>query len=416
MKKCIKARRSGYEEVNRLVWDWFTGARARNMPVSGRMIQERARMYAAEMGYDNFTGSNGWLDRWRKCHDVHFASLCGEGADVDNVTVENWLKQLPTICTGCRQEDIFNADETGLFYWALPTCSMVIGGEGSNPQGGKRSKERVTVLVCCSATGEKLTPLVIGSSKNPCCFKNPLTLPVQYVANKRAWMTNDIWHRWLDDLNHKMKEQGCHILLFIDNCSAHTDLYFTNVKLVYLPPNTTPRLQPCDAGIIQAMKMRYRKQLLRHVLFYMEEASSASNLAKKVNILDAVMWWKMAWDEIDAATIEKCFIHCGFGKDPPGTLMEDVTCSTVTEVQLDSQLETFIVDAGVTWQEYANCDNELDTMHTIELVGGEEASVTESATESDTEDDEDDGHTLSVRDVAGYLEEIRKFSLDINNK
>jgi len=44
---------------------------------------------------------------------------------------------------------------------------------------------------------EKLEPLVIGKSKNPCCFKNVKRLPIIYEANKNAWMTSDIWKLWL---------------------------------------------------------------------------------------------------------------------------------------------------------------------------------------------------------------------------
>ena len=83
-----------------------------------------------------------------------------------------------------------------------------------------------------------------------------------------------------------MKHDKCSILLFIDNCTVHSDVQFSNIGP--LSVNTTSKLQPCDAGIIQATKMHYRKLLLRHVLF-MDEAACASDLAKSVNILDAIM-------------------------------------------------------------------------------------------------------------------------------
>ena len=78
-------------------------------------------------------------------------------------------------------------------------------------------------------------------------------------------------------------------MLFLDNCSAHPDVVCSNIKLSFLPPNTTSRLQPCDAGIIQNVKVHYHKQLLRHVLNRMDQATCASELAKKVCILDAIM-------------------------------------------------------------------------------------------------------------------------------
>ena len=64
-----------------------------------------------------------------------------------------------------------------------------------------------------------------------------------------------------------MRMQDIKILLFIDNCSAHPHLDFSNIKLAFFPPNTTSKLQPMDAGIIQNFKLIYSKKLLRHVLF-----------------------------------------------------------------------------------------------------------------------------------------------------
>ena len=78
-----------------------------------------------------------------------------------------------------------------------------------------------------------------------------------------------------------MKSKSQSILLFIDNSSAHHDVVFSNVKQLFLPPNTTSRLRPCDDGIIQNVKMHYRKQVLRYTLNRMDEATCASDLAGK---------------------------------------------------------------------------------------------------------------------------------------
>ncbi|BFZ14341.1 hypothetical protein BsWGS_17380 [Bradybaena similaris] len=75
-RKVSKVRKSTYEEVNSIVWDWFCNTRARNIPVTGKMIQEQAVLVATERGFDDFSGSNGWLDRWRTRHNVRFGSLC----------------------------------------------------------------------------------------------------------------------------------------------------------------------------------------------------------------------------------------------------------------------------------------------------------------------------------------------------
>ena len=61
--------------------------------------------------------------------------------------------------------------------------------KGEKCSGGKRSKDRITVLVCSNMSGsEKLPLLVIGKFAKPRCFKIARSIPVQYEANKRAWI------------------------------------------------------------------------------------------------------------------------------------------------------------------------------------------------------------------------------------
>ena len=188
--------------------------------------------------------------------------------------------------------------------------------------------------------GEKLTPLVIGRSANPRCFRGVTAcLPVTYAANKKAWMTSDLFQSWLNTVNINMKRENRSILLFVDNCSAHPHVVRSNVILVFLPHNTTSRLQPCDAGIIQTVKMHYRKQLLRSILARIDEATCASDLVKSVNILDAIMFLRRAWDAVQPSTITRCFEKCGFVES---SVKEEESETAGEEVNLEMDLK-FVV-------------------------------------------------------------------------
>ena len=50
------------------------------------------------------------------------------------------------------------------------------------------SKERLTIALCASVMGEKLTPLIIGKSAKPRFFKNTSikSIPLTYLSNKKA--------------------------------------------------------------------------------------------------------------------------------------------------------------------------------------------------------------------------------------
>ena len=199
-------------------------------------------MLSMAMDHDNFTASNGWLECWLKRYSVKLATLSGESAEVPQDVVDDWSKRLPALIEGYVLADIYNADETGLYFRALPNRSMVIKGDPR--KGIKTSKDRITVLLACSAAGEKLTPLVIGKAANPRCFRgvDKALLPVTYRSNRKAWVTSVLFSEWLERLNAKVKAQKRNILMFLDNCGAHPKLQLSNIKLVFLPPNTTSRL------------------------------------------------------------------------------------------------------------------------------------------------------------------------------
>ena len=50
----------------------------------------------------------------------------------------------------------------------------------------------------------KLPLLVIGKFKNPRWFKGVGTLPVNYEANKKAWMNGELFIKWLTDFDTKI--------------------------------------------------------------------------------------------------------------------------------------------------------------------------------------------------------------------
>lgn len=109
-------------------------------------------------------------------------------------------------------------------------------------------------MLCVNMKGTFEKPLVIGKSAKPRCFKNINTknLPVDWIHNKKAWMTSGLFTDWVKDFNARMRRAGRSVLLLLDNAPSHLhDLKLSNVRLVYLPANTTSKLQPLDQGIIQ---------------------------------------------------------------------------------------------------------------------------------------------------------------------
>ncbi|XP_063410388.1 tigger transposable element-derived protein 6-like, partial [Mytilus trossulus] len=304
---------SKYGELNDLVFQWFKQARAKNIPLSGPIIQEKALELAETLDLTDFKASNGWLESWRSKFSIGFFKVCGESADVDQSVVDDFKSKLENIVGDYTPENVFNADETGLFFKALP--DKTLGQKGEACKGGKLAKERITVMLACSSTGEKLPPLVIGKAKKPRCFKNinVNNLPVIWQSSKKAWMTTYIFTEWIQQINKKMKTKKRKILLFLDNATSHSDsVTLSNVTIKFFPPNTTSKLQPLDLGIIRAFKARYRKHMLKHVITKIDNCTDNTSLTKEINVLDAVHWIDKSWSDTKESTIASCFRNAGF--------------------------------------------------------------------------------------------------------
>jgi len=193
---------------------------------------------------------------------------------------------------------------------------MVFKGESCKV--GKFPKERLSIMLCCSATWEKLKPLNIGNATRPRAFKQnnvtPDNLPVTWKHNKKAWITTAVFEDWLNQLNETMKKKKRRIILFVDNATSHVvSKKLSNVHVKFLPPHLTTELQPLDQGIIQAMKANYSKSMLYSLLAAARKFNTLTEFAKSITVFTAIRWISSAWNNVREETILiKCFRRAGF--------------------------------------------------------------------------------------------------------
>ena len=119
-------------------------------------------------------------------------------------TVSAWMERLVELTRGYELSDIWNMDETGCFFKALPEKGLA--EKKSQTRGGKKSKTRLTIAFFVNFAGEKaIEPLVVWRSKKLHCFKNIKRLSrlhgIYYYSNPKAWMTTEIMTSVLGKIN-----------------------------------------------------------------------------------------------------------------------------------------------------------------------------------------------------------------------
>ena len=86
-----------FSNVYQLLWEWYAQARESNIPISRPLLVEEAKLIAESLGEENFKGTNGWLQKWKRMHNISEMSIAGEEGDVSAETVESWKEQVKEI-------------------------------------------------------------------------------------------------------------------------------------------------------------------------------------------------------------------------------------------------------------------------------------------------------------------------------
>ncbi|KAG7172207.1 Tigger transposable element-derived protein 1-like 50 [Homarus americanus] len=328
-----------------------------NMAVDTRSVKDYAReLYIAvarKMGTTEpkpFNASSGWLQRFKIRNKITNINIGGEEASADRAAAREFPPFLHEIMEEGQYSDdqVFNMDESGLFWKKIPSKSFVVKN-ASKIRGRKMQKERITVLFTTNASGtSKLKLSVIHTARKPHAYKtmDMTKLNVHWLTARKAWMFSTLSLSWIDDCFVPDVKKFCEqqnvafkILLLLDNAPGHSPLLLDrhpNVKVVFLPPNTTSILQPMDQELICNVKAAFSTKKFKLLNDYTNTREELRNLSdtttdskseededqqlaqqkilfkqfwRVFNIKKAVDFLVESWDQLSIATIHHAWRH-----------------------------------------------------------------------------------------------------------
>ena len=323
-------------------------------------------------------------------------AICGskESAALHD-ELETWKETvLVPILARYSPNDIYNGDETALFYKSLPHRTYCF--DGDKPAGSAKRKDRLTLLIITNMDGSDHRKLsVIGKSKTPRCLQKKYKMQVKdmavdWYASKNAWMTGEIHHQIMTKLNNEMRLSNRNILYVCDNASSHQVQEYSHIKFLMLPPNATSIMQPLDQGIILSAKRRYKKKLAERYLTCVENNKDANSLLKALDIVQATNMIVASWRETSSTIIQNCFRKAGFkhhAVDPISEIQEDPLPAPAPDVW--NRVQRWLGD--VQFDEFAASEPEAATAQPmsdqdiVDLVRAENDAQEESDDESEEE-------------------------------
>ncbi|GFV41207.1 jerky protein homolog-like [Trichonephila clavipes] len=104
-------------------------------------------------GSTDFKASTGWLENFKSLHGIRELQIEGKSLSGDKSCAhkfkETFLQSVEK--EGYSTDDVYNVDETGINWKALPRKSLA-SKRKSTATGFKVSKKRVTAMVCTNAS------------------------------------------------------------------------------------------------------------------------------------------------------------------------------------------------------------------------------------------------------------------------
>ena len=107
----------------KMLTTWMEHQNQQNMPLSGIVIQEKARSLYGDLTKDTndsvpFAASHRWFGRFKSLHAFHNLKLTAKAAAADHAATKKFPAVFKSVIAdgGYTPSQVFNLDETGL-YW-----------------------------------------------------------------------------------------------------------------------------------------------------------------------------------------------------------------------------------------------------------------------------------------------------------
>lgn len=407
-EKTFRASVGRFTELENMLYVWIDSMRRASLPVPPSLAIAKAKSIASSLSIpeSDFKASWQWFSRFRVRSGLQKIILHGEETEVNKNDPELLaaLENLYAIIAQYDAENVYNMDETGLFFRLLPRYSLLMPDEDiSTTRGKKKANDRVSLIVCANATGtHKIPCALIGRPKEPACIKDR-HWPIPYFNQPKAWMDVETCWKWFNEVFFPAvkKRTGCRVLLLMDNAPGHFEAFERdNVRIVFFPPNCTKWKQPSGMGIIAALKKRYKYLYLKDVLdFYgldKEAKSRKKDQGRRLrrgaagviygnpaHLLNATNYVKEAWDSVSPSLIKNAFVKAelmtlDLELEADGNT-EDVDTEVAKALEILnvpialSELEDFVHIDDENSQEYAaavleDVEELLESMKIVEIV------------------------------------------------
>jgi Tc5 transposase DNA-binding domain len=114
-----------FPDLDKAMQIWTSQAVAAGLPISDLILQQKGMEFAKSLNIeDQLKCANGWVYRFKLRNGLQKITLSGEANSAPLETLSEERIKLRSILANYNEEDIYNADETGLFFRMEPNQTL----------------------------------------------------------------------------------------------------------------------------------------------------------------------------------------------------------------------------------------------------------------------------------------------------
>uniref|UniRef100_A0A3P9DK91 HTH CENPB-type domain-containing protein n=1 Tax=Maylandia zebra TaxID=106582 RepID=A0A3P9DK91_9CICH len=295
-----KRRTPIHDEMERLLLVWIKDKGETGNTLTETVICEKtSSIYndlvskEAPLTSPEFRASHGWFYRFKKRTGNHSVVRHGEAASSNHKAAEEFVKKFELI------------NQEGYIPQQMPRRTYITAEEIKMP-GHNPMKDR-------------LHPQNLRAFKKHKILKE--RLEVMWRSNPKAWVTRQFFVEWVNlvfgPAVKKFLEENelpMKCPLIIDNAhpsGLEDDILeeFSFIKVLFLPPNTTPLLQPMDQQVTSNLKRPYTKHMFKRCLDITEstQLSLREFWKNHFDIAACLKLISLAWREVSRRTLNSAW-------------------------------------------------------------------------------------------------------------
>ena len=344
-KRALRGSNAHWESLENDLCEWILSLRSLGRCVSTTSIKLKAKAIAKKSNVDDFKASSRWCSAFmlRNKFSLRRVTSTGQSLPEDFIQkVNDFRSYFKQKSRGIDLKHIGNMDEVPMCF-DMPSSYTVDRTGGNNIKINTTGSEKngFTVVLCVTADGNKLPPMVIFKRKTIPKEKFPNGIIVS--ANEKGWINEEMFIKWVKEVWCK---RPCTFfrpksILAFDSAPAHLTaiskktLHKTTISAV-IPGGLTKLLQPLDISVNRSFKLKIREEWEKWMVNGFHSFTKSGKI-KKASCSTVCEWILLAFNSITKDCIINGFKKAGILNDD-----EENTCNIEDDLEASSQEDELV--------------------------------------------------------------------------